>query len=132
MKLYKYDNEEGAAALLVVVIICAVALLMSTGAARLGMGEMESGFVTQKNDQTLNSGEGCMEVALERLRRDPAYAGGSLNISEGSCIISVVANGTARTITASVTAGDYNKKIQVSATLGGANTVINSWSEITL
>jgi hypothetical protein len=132
MKLYRYDNEEGVVAMLVVVIICAVALLMSVGAARLGLGEMESGFVAQKSDQTLNAGEGCMEEALERLRKDSSYTGGNLNIYEGSCIITVVANGAARTITTSVTAGEYNKKIQVSATLGGAAIIINSWSEITL
>jgi hypothetical protein len=132
MKLYKYDNEEGVVALLVVVIICAVALLMSTGAARLGLGELEAGYTTQKSDQTLYSADGCMEEALERLRRDATYTGGSLNFTEGSCILTVVANGNLRTITASVTAGDYNKKIQVSATLGGAATVINTWSEITL
>jgi Tfp pilus assembly protein PilX len=128
----RYDNEKGVAALLVVVIICVVALLIAVGASRLGLGEMEAGYVKQKNDQTINSAEGCMEEALERLRRNSAYAGGSLNISEGSCIITVVANGTARTITTSVTAGEYNKKIQVSATLGGAAIIINSWSEITL
>jgi hypothetical protein len=132
MEYFKYKNEKGVAALLLVMIISVAALLMAVGAARLGMGELESGDVSQKADETYYIGDSCVAEALERLRVNPNYTGGTLSLGSGSCILTVVASGSVKTITANATVGQYNKKIQISATLGAAGITINSWSEITL
>lgn len=115
-----------------VVVVSAAALLMAIGAARLGLGELEMGYIAQKADETFYLADGCADEALERLRKDANYSGGVLNLGAGSCIINIAANGNDRTITVSAAIGEFNKKLQVSATLNETAVIINTWSEAVL
>lgn len=111
-------------------MVGAAALLMAIGAARLGLGELEMGYIAQKADETLYLADGCAEEALRRLRIDANYSGGALNLGAGSCIINIVANGNDRAITVTSTVGEYNKKVQVSAALNGTTITVNTWGEV--
>lgn len=132
MKYSIFKNEKGMSALLVVVIVGGAALLMALGAARLGLGEMEMGYISQKGGEALYLADGCAEEAMERLRVDASYTGGVLNLDAGSCIISVAVNGAERVITVSALIGEFNKKIQIDAALNGEVITIDAWKEIEL
>lgn len=126
------QDQKGAALLLMVVVVGASALLMAIGASRLGMGELEMGYISQKADETLYLADGCADEALLRLRKNAGYSGGALSLESGSCMINVAANGNDRTITVGATSGQFNKKIRVNATINGTTIIINSWTEISL
>ena len=125
-----YNNQSGVAALLVVIIISAAVLVMAYSASVLGLGELEMGYTSQKGGEVFILTDGCAEEALYRLRLDSNYSGGALNLSQGSCIIDIVALGDDRIITVTGTVDDYNKKIEVGITLAGNVVTINSWQEI--
>jgi len=127
----KIKNKQGIAALLTIVIISVAVLIMALSASSLGLGELELGYTSQKSGEALAVADSCTEEALRQLRLSASYTGGSFNVGDGSCIITVIASGTQRTITAESTVGDYHKKIQVTATLLGSETAINTWSELT-
>lgn len=129
LKKLKNDNR-GVAALLTIVIIGAAVLIMAASASQLGLGELESGYYSQKGEEAFSVADGCAEEAMRRLRMDANYAGGSLNLGAGSCIISVVVAGSSRTVDVVGTVGEYNKKIEVSLTLNGNVITIDNWSEV--
>ncbi len=127
-------QKNGIAMLLVVVVISAAALIMTLGSAMLGIGEADSGYTSARGGEAFSIADGCMEEALEHLRIDNAYVGGSLTTVNGSCTITISGGGASRTIIAfGSTADSYNKKLQATVTLTSANRslVVNSWQELT-
>jgi hypothetical protein len=123
-------SQRGVAALLTIVIISAAVLVMSLSASKLGLGELELGYTSQKGTEALSAAEGCMDEALRQMRLNTSYSGDTLNLSNGSCTITVVTSGSDRTITVTGTVGDYNKKIQSNITLSGNVITLNSWIEV--
>lgn len=134
VKVYKqlliYDNRKGAAVLLTVIIISVSVLIMAFTASLLGLGELDMSYTSQKAGQTLAVADTCIEDSLRRLRLNSSYSGGTLNLDDGSCIISIVTDGSQRTITVVANIDDtYYKKIEAVVTLAGSDTVITSWEE---
>jgi hypothetical protein len=124
-------NQKGMAALLTVVVISAVAIIIALSATLLGIGESEMGYTADRATEAFSVADGCMEEALNRLRKDDAYAGGSLNLGSGSCIISISGLGSTRTITVIGTVEEYNKKISSDITfLSGRRIRVDSWQEL--
>ncbi|MEK7150815.1 MAG: hypothetical protein AAB783_01300 [Patescibacteria group bacterium] len=126
-------RNRGVALLMVVVVISAAALIMALGSAILGVGEADSGYTASRGGEAFSLADGCMEEALEHLRIDNAYTGGSITATDGSCTITISGGGMSRTITVFGSTTDlYNKKIQAAVTLTPANRslVINSWQEL--
>lgn len=128
-------NQRGVAALLTIVIISTAALIMAYSASILGLGELEMGYDSQQGGEAFSAADGCMEEALRQLRIDTGYSGDSLNLSNGSCIISISGAGNDRIITVIGTVGDYNKKIETDITFSdsaitGVVITINSWQEL--
>ncbi len=135
-KVYKHqfpyaNNQRGMAALLTIVIISAATLIMAFNASLLGLGELDLGYTAQKGSQALSVADSCVEEALRRLRLNSSYSGGTLSSGNGSCTVNVEASGSNRTITTTSTVDEFHKKIQVTATLAGSNTTINTWQEST-
>lgn len=125
---------RGVAMLLVVVVISSATLIMSLGSALLGIGEADSGYTYTKGGEAFSIADGCMEEALERMRVNNAYAGGSVPATNGSCTISISGSGVNRTITSfGSTIDSYNKKIQATITLipASRSLVVNTWQEVT-
>lgn len=123
--------NQGVAALFTVVIVGSAALLMASGAVLLGIGELDRGFTAQQGAEAFAFADGCVDEALERLRLDSSYTGGSITVQNDSCAISVsTPGGSERTI---VVIGNVNntyyKTVQVEVTLGGVIT-IDSWQEL--
>ena len=141
----KIPNEHkcGFIALLTVIIIGAAALILAYGAAMLGLGALEAGYVEQRGQGAFAAADGCMEEALRHLRLDPAYCSISCSTfsftgGNPTCTISIIDLGGGQrqiTGTGSVTAGseNYRKTIRMSVTIGAGNRItVNSWQEISL
>lgn len=122
-------NNRGVAALLTVIIISAAALLMAFSASILGIGDADMGYTAQKANQAQALATGCVEESLRRLQIDSGWAGATLSLTDGSCIISVVPSGNNRAITVSASADDFNKKILVQATVSSSLVTVSSWQE---
>lgn len=116
--------------MLTIVIIGAATLLMAIGASRLGLGEMEMGFDEAGGSAAFALADGCVEESLERLRKDAAYLGETLNAVGGSCTVTVNGVGFGRTVVSAATSGSYTKRIEVQVTLDGSTVMVDSWREI--
>mgnify|MGYP007123701188 CR=1 FL=1 len=126
------NKQKGVAALLTIIIVGASALIMAFSASILGLGELDMGYISQQGAETLAIADGCMEESLERLRNDASYAGGSLSLGDGSCIITVSTSGnnSTTTVTANIDS-KYFKKIRTTADINNGIVSIDSWEELT-
>ncbi len=128
--IHLHSYQKGAAALIMVVVLGVAALLMAVGAARLGMGEIQSGYTAQKAAETLYLADGCIEDSLERVRKNPSYGGGTVTLENGTCTVTVATSGNTYTITVLATVDVYNKRVQAVASVNGTVITVNSWNEI--
>jgi hypothetical protein len=126
---WKLEAERGVAALVVIVVVGAAALVLVQGAALLGLGELDSAYTSQKGSEAFSIADGCMEEAFERMRLSTSYAGGSLNVSNGSCTITL-SGSNPYTITVLGTTGNFNKKIEAVISITNKIITINSWQEL--
>lgn len=126
-------SQRGFAALLTVVIVSAAALTISLGAALLGIGELDLGYTAQKGGAAFAYTEGCLEEALQQLKFDTGYNGGTLSNEDGSCRIQVSGSGTTRTIVVEGNIqGTYYKHLEVGVSLEGLEyptITITDWGE---
>jgi hypothetical protein len=122
-------QQKGLAMMMIIVIISAAALIMAFSATWLGLGELETGYTSQKGNEAWAVAEGCVEETLRRLKIEADYSGGSLNLNNGSCIIEIAGAGSSKTITATSTVDQYNKVVEVQITLTNNIITINSWQE---
>jgi len=130
--MHGLKKQSGIAALLTIIIVSVSALIMAYSATVLGLGELDMGYDSQKGGEAFAIADGCVEEGLRRLRLDPTYTGDSLNLGNGSCIMSISTSGSDRIITATSTLDVYHKKVQVNLTLSGTNLdiiTVNSWAE---
>ncbi len=123
------NSKNGYIALVTVLIVSAVALATSVSVGLLAIGEAQSSVALSEGDETLSFVEGCMEDALLKARASDSYAGGSITRPEGTCTITASKVGSAWTITATTTATQYKRTIQVKATKTTFMS-IDSWREI--
>jgi len=129
--MFHTKNNEGLSLLIVVVIVGVGALILALGGSLLGFGELDNGYVSNKSHETLVAVDGCAEEALQKLRKDTGYTGGSLSLLDSSCIITVTGVGSTRTIAVVSTVGEYNKRVEVDVTLGVNNIVlVTRWEEV--
>jgi hypothetical protein len=127
---YGLHKRKGIAALLTIVIVSASALIMAISSAYLSLGELDQGFSEGRGDEALFIATGCIDEALERLRKSTSYSGGNIVGTNGSCIISVVTSGSTSTTTVTAsTTNDYWKKLESVVTISSGVVTMNSWQE---
>jgi hypothetical protein len=124
------------AALLVVVTLGAAAVVIALGAVRLGVSELDLGYLAQRSGAVLAVADGCLDEVLRRLRFDPNYGVGagsfSVPVDDGSCTMTVVDLGAGRRqLTAVGAAGSYRRKVAVEVNLSGPAFVVERWEERT-
>ncbi|MDD5040429.1 MAG: hypothetical protein PHY34_04750 [Patescibacteria group bacterium] len=131
--MHRYShNQGGYIALIAVLIIVAVTLAIGLALNLLGIGETQAGYEKQLSVQSFTIADSCMHEAYIRLRADSAYAGGSLNVGQGSCSITVTADGPNRTIRAASDIQGVQRKIESAITLSGTSVKLISWQEVSL
>lgn len=123
------NSNSGYIALITILLISAVTLATATTIGLLAIGEAQSAVAVTEGDETLSFVEGCMEDALLKARSSDTYTGGSLTRPEGTCTITVSKAGNIWTITATTTATQFKRTVQVRATKGTMMT-LHSWNEI--
>lgn len=126
-------SHEGLIAFTSLLIISAVALGISVSIVLLGIGEAGSSLAYKKGQETLKIAEACAEEALLRLRDNVTYSGGTLNVGDGSCTMSISGSGSIRTIdiVATITGPPrFVKSIRVTARRLGNSISITGWNEV--
>jgi hypothetical protein len=123
-------GANGFAALLTVVIIGASAFIIAFSSSIIGLGELDMGYTVSGAGEALSIADGCMDEALERLRKESSYTGGNLSYTKGSCMIRVVSMGGIGTVTVTAsTTENYYKKIESTVAVSGGNVNVNAWIE---
>ncbi len=127
-----FKSQSGIAALLTVVIISAAVLIIAKSASLSGINEVDMAYLSGRGGEALAIAEGCAEETLRRLQINSSYTANDviLSVGNGSCTINITANGDERTITALGNVRDYFKKIEVEATIGTEQIVIDDWDEV--
>ena len=124
------NDKRGMAALLTVVMISAAVLIMAFSVSFLSIGELGAGYTAQKGEEALALAHGCAEESLRRIGISNIWQGGTLNLSNGSCIISLVGQGKDRTINITSTVGNYQKNLKILAKIENGIIAVNSWQEV--
>ena len=126
----KKRTNQGYIATMTVLVVMVAILSITTTVALLGIGEAQGGIALTRGEQTLTLTESCTEDALLRIRNNPTYAGGTVNLPEGSCSVTIDSKiGNDWVITVRNTGTDYVRSVRTEFTrLGGIN--MTSWREI--
>lgn len=125
------NDEKGAAALIVTIIMLAIAVLVVSTTALIGLDDLDIGYSSQVSNGAILAGESCVEEALIRLSRNQSYAGGNLTVGETECII--VVTGTpcgACIVDVEAVSGLYTRNLQVNVRMTGSTADIINWKEV--
>jgi len=122
-------KQQGAATLLLVIVLTASALIVASSVLFLGLGELDMGYTYQCGEEAFALADGCIEETLRRLKLESGYLGGSLDLGKGSCIIGVSGDAINKTINATSTVENCNKKIESTISISSGATIVNTWRE---
>ena len=112
-------------------ILGSVGLTLSFGMALRGLTELGRGFAEHQSLEALALAEGCAENTLLLLTKNPAYAGGTFPLGDGSCAVGVTATGENRTISATATIDQWKRTLIVNTSFGGNLMTVTGWREST-
>lgn len=129
----QYSHNSGFVAFTSILVISAVVLAIATSISLIGIGSVKSALSGKKGQEALKVAESCVEEGLLRLRDDGNYVGGTLNVGDGFCTISVGGSGVDRTIDAAgslVGPPSFTKRIRVTLKKAGNSVNITGWQEI--
>lgn len=132
------NTKSGLAALISILTISAISLAISVTVSLQSIDSAKAlagGKVSQK---TLKIAESCIEEALLQIKRDENYSSTSLNVGNGSCVITVVVNDAplntsfAITVEASLTeiGNTYTKSVKSNIERRGESVIQLDWQEI--
>ena len=128
-------SQSGFVAIVTIVVLAALTVLLGYSAGILGISEIQLGYTSQKGLEAFSAADGCMEEALERIRKNNAYGVGAgtqnYTLGNGSCTVDVTdLGGGQRQIVITGTSGFYNKKIQTTITITAGSITVNTWAEL--
>jgi len=103
MKKNTYQQKNGFAALIVITVTSAILLAAAMTAGFLGIQEVDNVLTGQRTAQVQVLAKSCLEDSLLRLRLDPSYAGSTLNLNQGTCVVSISTSGNEKNINLTVT-----------------------------
>jgi len=119
-----------------VLIISVIALSIGVAVALLGSNELIFGLTAEQSHSLLQQADGCAEEAYLRLKKDPAYTGGSIPYADGTCTVVVTGGGSTRTVTSTLTIGNFTKSVEADVSLqantaGNAEGIdVTAWEEL--
>lgn len=122
-------QQNGAAMLLLVILLTASALIAASSVLFLGLGELDMGYIYQCGEEALAVADGCLEETLRRLKLEPGYIGGNLDLGNGSCIIGVSGSVANKIINATSTVKNCNKIIESNISISSGVATVNTWRE---
>ena len=80
---------QGFIAMVTVLVMMAVLLAIGLTVASIGRDEIALAGIVQDGDQAFSVADGCAEEAIDRLKGDSAYAGGTYSLAGGACTVAV-------------------------------------------
>ncbi len=123
-------HRSGLSLLVVIVILGAASLIVAVGTSLLSIGEADLGFASDQGKEAHFLADGCMDEALNQLRRaSSTYTGGTLSIGSDSCILSVSGSGNTRTVSITSTVGDFSASINADVLLASSTISVTDWRE---
>ncbi|MDH5533904.1 MAG: hypothetical protein OEX81_05785 [Candidatus Pacebacteria bacterium] len=131
--LAKRKSQQGFVAFTSLIVISAVTLAIATSVALMGIDHAQGSLSISKNQETLAMTKSCAEEALIRLRNVASYSGGTLNMTAGSCIISISGTGGNKTIdiTSNISGPPtYTKSVRLTVKRIDGSINIVSWQEL--
>jgi len=125
------NNQGGYIALIAILIIVVVTLAIGITLNILSISEAQSGLAQQQAVQSSSIADTCLDEAYLRIERDSGYSGGSLNIGQGSCNITVVTSApNERIITVESNVDDIIKRIESEVDISTGEVQVNYWQEL--
>lgn len=129
----KINNQGGYIALIAILIIVAVTLAVGISMSLLGVGQTQASFTEQQSRQSFHLADSCLEEAIWQLKKNSSYAGNNnLNLSEGSCNITVEAKMISCDMSKYYTAKTSNNYRMIYITSDVNNIIRNLVAEINL
>jgi len=129
--------SAGVVVLMSVIIIGALLLVIGLSAAYRGQTELIMASDASREQEVRYVAVACVEEALFRLKKDPAYLGGTVVVGAETCTVTVSGSGTARTVVSTATVADYTKTLNlaVSSRVNAAGKTlgwhVDSFTEVT-
>ncbi len=125
-------NTSGISLLVVVLVLSAMALLLATTAGIIGVDSLQTDMRRNAAFKIFSGADGCMEVAIKKLRDDRNYVGETLPLGDTSCVVTVTGSDTARTVKARASTVSSTTVREIQASVDWAtNYQITSWQELT-
>lgn len=122
-------NNERGQVLVMLLAFMATAIILTTSAVAVVIANTQAGARQTQGEKALAIAETGADNAIMRLTRDPAYAGETLTIGNGTATITLSGSPTI-TITSRGQLGDFRRTVQVTATRTNNAVVVSSWSEV--
>jgi len=129
-------RQQGAVLLITVIMLGAMLLIMGLSAAHIGQTEIIIAGQMDRGQHALTRAVTCVEEALYRLKRDSSYPGGSIDVGDVVCSVTITGTGDSRTITSAASSDIYTKTIRVEASSLKNNDAnaevwsIDSWQQV--
>ncbi len=111
------------------IILLAAALVLAVAIQYLGIGELVISSTQQQSEQAFEIADSCVQNALLRIKNNSAYAGETLTVGSGSCVITVTGSGSSRTISSVATMARATQKIIAIINISGTTISITSWKQ---
>jgi len=100
-----------------VIVMAAIISVVVIKTAISTLTELSSADISLRGLAAQNLVESCAQEALIHLNRDNTYAGETLNISEGTCTITVSGSGNERTLAIGGSLAGYSYNLTIRAGL---------------
>ncbi len=122
--LYNSSGQTLIALLMFMMLVIAV----TAAAATITIINLRTNTAYATGEQAYGYAESGAEDALQRLLRDPSYAGGTVAFPNGTATINISGT-TTKIITSQGTSNNYRRTVTVTADYTNNVLVLNTWSE---
>jgi len=125
------SDKTGGAALITIILLLAFLTLITASVAYRGLSDAEVGASTRYGTTAILAAESCAEEAMLRISRNANYSGGTLDVGDTQCTISVSGNPCGScTVDVTTVGQNVTRRIRVGVTRSGNDINITSWEEL--
>jgi hypothetical protein len=123
------ERRQSGQVLVLLLAFMATAFILTATATSVTIANIQSTSTYSSGEEALQIAESGADNALLRLARDPSYTGETLTIGTGTATITV-SGSPSYTIVSQGTFGEFQRRIQVTATWSNTVLTVTSWSEV--
>ena len=122
-------RKRGFAVLLSVLVLAAVGVALSTTLLYLSIGGTQTSLAISESQEANGLANACAESALEKLAVSSSYIGtASLTLGAGTCMYTVIGNGSSDSIDSTGTVGSTIRKVEIKIAI--PQLTVSSWQEL--